>query len=163
MLHLTENSYQNFWNIVKDIKEDFLLRHIDPKCILWETLLNETFVENMINVVQETVKLNTTIEPMESVTQKTLKTASEMFTYLFFCPPNDIISFYKHLLNTATANDIMIALSKFLKISQNAAKESSYKIFMKSLSTLNLEIHDKEDFNNLSKGFTSKIQNHSFS
>jgi len=161
MLHLTRNDNQNFWNIVKDTRENFLFKNIDPKCFLTETLLDTSFVENIMNVMQETVQLNATIEPIRNVTNKTLETAVEMYTYLFFCPPNDIISFYKHLLNTGSAKDIVIALSKFLKISQNAVKESSYKIFLKYLATMNLkqhEINDEEDIKSLLKEITIQSQ-----
>ena len=126
---------------------------MDPKCILWGTLVDNILFENIMNVLQEKVQMNTTIEPLENVTQETLETATEMFTYLFSCPPKEIISFYKHLLNTGTPKDIMIAMSNILRISQNAARESSYRIFIEAMTKMNLnqygknDIHTEEGFN----------------
>ena len=60
MLHLTQKDYQKIWNIVKDTRENFLLKNDDPKCFLWETLVDKSFVEIIMNLVEDTVKLNTT-------------------------------------------------------------------------------------------------------
>ena len=90
--------------------------------------------ENTLNVANE---LNEAASSNPDVSENVLRTAAEMFTYLNY-KPSKLIVFYKSLFKTALPREILWALTSIVKVSQNAAKESSKKILQNTLKALKL-------------------------
>ena len=56
----------------------------------------------------------------------TLETAAETFTYLNKCP-NELLHFVKMYLKSESPRNILLLFTSIMKVSKNAAKESSVK------------------------------------
>ena len=158
MLYITKVENNVIWKIVQEIRKSLLTNEKEPKCNIQNTLLSNDFVKNNTLRLQGELNINSSMimktrkecfdwycsevtEPLviSVVPPKTLETAAEMFTYLNYCPPNLIISFYENLFKSASPKDIVLGIISIQKSSQNAWKESSEKIFKKTMESLKLD------------------------
>ena len=119
------NDKENVWKIVKETRKPFLYYYSNLPCNI---LLPDHIITENIKRIYEKLHLKPS-KPSENITKETLKTAAEMFTYLNYCPPKQLISFYANLFHNASPKEIIQALTSIRMASQNAAKEISFKIF----------------------------------
>ena len=125
MLDRTKHDQEKVWSIVKRTRLSFLTEQSYPDCQDDDTLLTNTNIQNNINSLAGELELNTTSTPDINVLKRTLKTAAEMFTYLNYCPPK-LISFSKHVFQTGTPREIILALTSAIKTSQNVNKKDYF-------------------------------------
>ena len=76
---------------------------------------------------------------------------AEMFTYLNYCPPKLLLSFYNDLFKSASPRNIIIAITSINRKAQNSAKESSETILKRVLETLKLRKY--EDIQIITRGY----------
>ena len=152
----TEVDDEGVWKILKELRRSY---SNGSDCNYQNTLLSIEYIEKNTNFVKEQLKVNDTmimtsttkekcdgwlcktIEEVklimfENISKGTFQKVAEMFTYLNYCPPNLLLSFYKNLLMTASPKNIVIAMTNILKTTQNAAKESSLKVFEKIMDKI---------------------------
>ena len=67
-----------------------------------------------------------------------LETSAKIFTYLNFCPPFDLLSFYQDLFKNVRPKSVLFALISMIKQSQNGERESALKIFKKVTEIIDL-------------------------
>ena len=131
MIHII-NNHEYVWTIVKNIRKSFLLENIDPPCTT-PTILYDSRIEKIINMVEDKLKINSSVTPHENLTGDTLQIAGEMFIYLSICP-HKLLPFYYDLFKTASPEQIALALTSVIKTSQNSAKEVSVQLLNKLLA-----------------------------
>ena len=127
LLQTKEIDKGNVWKIVKETRKSFLYYYSNSLCN--NVLLLDYIITENIKRIYEKLHLKPTTSPSKNITKDTLKTAAEMFTYLNYCPPKQLISFYANLFHNASPKEIIQALTSIRMASQNAAKEISFKIF----------------------------------
>ena len=143
MLNMTNFDFENVWKIAKKIRLMFLSQNIDLDCNYDGTLLSDKYIQLIMNNLAEKVDKSTT---NKHISQETLfNTAAEMFTYLTYCPsiiPNNLL-FQAHLLQSSTPKEMIIALTSFLKTSNNAAdKTGAVDTLVKVLESLKLNQYE---------------------
>ena len=159
MLHITEYNRNDVWKLVKEIRRSFLSKNIEQDCNDQGTLINDENIKENIKKVQEKLNINKSmiIETIsktscqqyycgssyidihfvfDTVRRETLETATEMFTYLNYCPPKLLLSMYEDLLKSASPRDIILAITTIRKT--NHARESSELILKKIMETMKL-------------------------
>ena len=129
------------WRIVKETRNSFLYEQTDPECQLDNTLIDDDDIIKNIDTMEAKFETTTSTSNIE-MSRASLEFSAAAFTYLNFCP-HKLLSFYNHLFKTGTPREIMLALTSIMKASQNAAKESSTKIFSEVKETLNLTTCEK--------------------
>ena len=139
---MTQVGEENIWKVVKEIRKSFLQNlgeYNTYTCILENKAIFEIYeIYKNIKSMEKKLDLKSTTIANERTSKVSLKTAAEMFTYLNYCPPHKLIMVYKHLFTTATPKDILTAIASIIRVSQNAAKESSLIIFSKVLERFEL-------------------------
>ena len=119
MLHISISDHDSFWNIVKQIRKSVLSKLPKLDCNAQNTLLSDEQIKINVKTFEDSLNVNaslimTTISKKtscgyygctiknfdvptiyENVSDETLNTAAEMFTYLNYCPPKLLLSFYK--------------------------------------------------------------------
>ena len=142
MFDKTQLNQENVWEIVKQTRKSFLSLQTDP-CKESDTQLSENFIKVNNDIVQEKLELKTFYDSNKTVSDKTLQVAAEMFIYLNYCPR--YISFLEDLIKYDSAKNILLALTSMIQTSQNAAKESSTKVFLKALELFELSYYKDVD------------------
>ena len=111
--------------------------------------------------MEKRLEINETVLDVENITEENLEEAVAIFTYLNYCPPN-ILFVFENLLKTASPTEIVLSLTSILKSSQNAAKASSTKVFLKILEVLNLNQYQSiEKLTNNGDNFSYLLLNNS--
>ena len=118
------------------------------------TLLNDDYIKENIYTLEKRLNLTNKVsmEPFENITYKTLQISYFTFTYLCFCPP-ELFNFLNHLTKTKSPKTILLALTSILKTSQNAAKESSRKIFTQAMEIFRLNHYKQINIVTQENGF----------
>ena len=145
MLDTTKLKFEEVWKIVKSIRKSFLTEHTNPKCDdgSHEKLLDIDFIQKNTKRLAEELKLNASYLINENLSdRKTLQTASEMFIYLNYCP-DKLFYLIKHVLETGTTKDIILAFTNIMKFPTKLVKETTMKIFLKVMKSLNLNHYEK--------------------
>ena len=141
LLHLTKFNHNTVWKIVKEIRTKYMLEYVPPTYECEATIVTiekyADHVKHNLKALEEHLELNGTGSHFENITNETLENAAKMFTYLNFCP-SKLLFLYKRLLKTASPREMILTMTSLLKNSQNAAKVSSTKIFIKTMEILNL-------------------------
>ena len=148
ILHSSQDNLTLSWKIVEDTRKLFLSKGYKLKCNLEDTLVDSyKIIQRNIKEVGEKLGLiGTTYEMKENISKKTFENAAEMFTYLNYCLPKRFISFYENLFNTASAENLTLAILSVMKTSKNAEQRSSSRIFQKYLTLLKLGYYENIQF-----------------
>ena len=148
ILNKENTDLQEVWKAVNATRVSFLSKNPSPKerdpHQMNPNLIADTFVQNHISEIEN--KLNVASDKMTypDVSNETFQTAAEMFTYLNYRPPK-LLVFFEELFKKEKAENILLALSSIVKVSQNAEKESSRKILQNTLKVLKLNYLEKID------------------
>ena len=151
ILNKESNDFQEIWKAVNTTRQTFLSQNPDPKQknteimnmlnpnLLFKASVKENIleIENKLNVAADTMT-------QPNVSKETLQAAAEMFTYLNYSPPK-LLVFFRDLFKQENPKNILLALSSIVKVSQNAAKESSRKILQNTLKVLKISNLEKID------------------
>ena len=128
----------NLWMKVKQVRNDFLVKNDDPKCLIDQVnKIAEKYIKTNIDRVEiYLTKYSNDSDFYENITEKNLQTGAEMFTYLNFCPPKNLIKFYKELLLLKSPKQIILAMTNIMKTRKNAEKLTATKIWNKIENSL---------------------------
>ena len=132
MLQQNHGDIDNIWKIVKQVRKKFLTVIVDTEC---QDIVNQIASENIKAIIDDVQKY-LTINAMdydshENVTENILHIGAEMFTYLSFCPPKNLIKFYKELLLQGSTKDIILAMTNIMKTGRNSEKSTATIIWNK--------------------------------
>ena len=120
--------------MVKKIRQLFLSKFSSPPCNynIYDnedlSILSHNYIKYNIDTLENmlsTKKIEN--ETMKPVSKKILKMAADTFTFMNFCP-NKINRFLKNLLESESPENILLSLISIMKSSQNAEKQSSFKV-----------------------------------
>ena len=147
MLDTTELDLEQVWNLLKEIRKSFLSKSKqktwkDHFCGPRDKLLLGDYITINVKSFAERLKLNTSDRQNRNVSYKTLETAGEMFTYLNYCPP-ELELFTTYILGNGSPKDMILALTHFMKTSQNSEKESTRRILLRVMEALDLHTYEK--------------------
>ena len=147
MLDTTELDLEQVWNLLKEIRKSFLSKSKqktwkDHFCVPRDKLLLGDYITINVKSFAERLKLNTSDRQNRNVSYKTLETAGEMFTYLNYCPP-ELELFTTYILGNGSPKDMILALTHFMKTSQNSEKESTRRILLRVMEALDLHTYEK--------------------
>ena len=129
----------NLWIKVKQVRNDFLIKNSnDPECSIdLDNKIAEKYIKTNIDRVEiYLTKYSNDSDFYENITEKNLQTGAEMFTYLNFCPPKNLIKFYKELLLLKSPKHIILAMTNIMKTRKNAEKLTATKIWNKIENSL---------------------------
>ena len=131
--------------IVKQVRNDFLVKNDDPECLIdWDNKIAEKYIKTNI----DRVEIYLTKDSYKNLTEKNLQTGAEMFTYLNFCPPKNLIKFYKELLLLKSPKHIILAMTNIMKTRKNAEKLTATKIWNKIENSWKYLKYRKIEFSN---------------
>ena len=153
MMHITK--VENVWDIAIEKRKSLLFNHsyIECESNVWGSnpslVPDDKIIEN-IEYIVNVLRLNVTRDTIKDVSNKTLNDAADVFTYLNYCPPKHLISFYKELIKTGSSRNLILAMTSVIKTSKYAAKRSSTKIYSKLMRILGLS--NSENIQILTKG-----------
>ena len=153
---LVQHDQDNVSKIVRQIRKSFLSQIKGLNCQDSNILFPDSYIKDNIDVVEEELKLNTTYSINKDVSDETLQVAVDLFTYLNFCPTPEfrtLSSIVKHLANSKSAKNILLALTSIMKTSKNAVNNSSAKIFIKAMEIFGLINYKDIDAITKEKGF----------
>ena len=165
-MDVTQESEQNIWKIVKETRKSFLNEHFDIVCHYENPLIPDNFIRDNTDSIEEKLKLNISSTINTNISYKTLQTAANMFTYLNYCH-GTLLPHIKHLIESESTKNILLALSSIMKTSRNGYKIISNKILTRAMEMFKLNFYKgidiivrEEASNNL--GNNSKSFNETF-
>ena len=147
MLDVTKLDEETIWKIVQEIRKSFLSEYTEPECQYNDDkedkiLLSNYNIKNNINNLEIKLEQFQTSTENRNVSEETIQTAAKMFTYLNHCPPK-LLSFVENLVTTGRAKDMILGLSNAKITFEGYVKQSSSKILIKMMETLNLKQFQK--------------------
>ena len=174
MLHNSRSDLRSFWNIVEELRKSVFSKILKLDCNAQSTLLSDEQIKLNIKTLEDTLNMNQSLimetitkticssygcdtkrfdvpTIYKNVTYETLQSAAEMFTYLNYCPPKLLLSFYNDLFKSASPRNIILAITSINRKAQNSAKESSVTILKKVMETLKLIKY--EDIQIITRGY----------
>ena len=141
-------------------------------CDNYDILLSDNEILSQVEAVERKLKIESFAQINDTLTNEELKTAGEMFLYLNSCPNSAWFkswsSFYKDLLRTQSADQIILTLNRMMKTETSQDKDGKLraeKLLKRasSLMSLNYErIQSLQRIENSGNGSTIKdslIQN----
>ena len=144
MLDKTKFDKETVWKIVKETRKSFLSEHTDPECQNQDTLLCDDCIQNILENLTTRMKINATSKPNKNVSdRKMLKTSSEMFTFLNFCPPRRFHSLVRSILENSTPRDIIFGLTSIMKTTRYAEKQLSVNTLLKVMEVMKLDHYEQ--------------------
>ena len=129
-----KNSKDSIWKIVKSVRRNYLFTLAISKY----SNCYQVDIKSNIDKVQQELNLDRNIQVIENVASETLETAARMYAYLSFCPPKQILYFYKELFEKSSVRDIIFAVPGKIRVSSNAEKKAFILIWKKVTSFLEL-------------------------
>ena len=119
--------------MVRQVRNDFLIKNNNPECSIdLDNKIAEKYIKTNIDRVEiYLTKDSNDYDSYENVTERNLQIGAEMFTFLNFCPPKNLIKFYKELLLQKSPKDIILAMTNIMKTRKNAEKVTATKILIK--------------------------------
>ena len=127
---MTENDINHTWDIVKNIREKFLLEHPKYECQLADTLIADQYITENIDIIERELQVQQNDTIFDNITKEALEIGAEIYTYLNYCPPR-IIQFYKELLLKGSEKEIILVLTNIMKTRRNAEMETAESIWKK--------------------------------
>ena len=119
--------------MVRQVRNDFLIKNNNPESSIdLDNKIAEKYIKTNIDRVEiYLTKDSNDYDSYENVTERNLQIGAEMFTFLNFCPPKNLIKFYKELLLQKSPKDIILAMTNIMKTRKNAEKVTATKILIK--------------------------------
>ena len=119
--------------MVRQVRNDFLIKNNNPECSIdLDNKIAENYIKTNIDRVEiYLTKDSNDYDSYENVTERNLQIGAEMFTFLNFCPPKNLIKFYKELLLQKSPKDIILAMTNITKTRKNAEKLTATEILNK--------------------------------
>ena len=154
---MTNSSQETLWNLVKRLKAQY----IDEKCPLASSvssLHESSVIESQVKSVGKELGINPNTPAKNNLTKNQIKLAGEMFLYLIACPQpiQPWLLFFSDLFQNHSPDEIMLKLSRALKIKENTQQNEglrkvSKKVFKKLLSFLSNIKYKDEEFSTTAK------------
>ena len=157
---MTKFEQQNVWKIVNETRRMFVSTKTKIECQESDTFLSDIFMKDIIDILEERLIGNKTIldEPQNNISLNTLEFSAKIYIYLNFCPPK-LNYFLKDATLHSSPKYILVALTRIMKMSQNAAKKSSRKILTKAMKIFKLENYKSIDTITRQQGFKGCAMN----
>ena len=172
LLKLTNSSLETIWGVVKKIKLESSIRMEYVSCS--GDFLYDNSEPGLLERLERKLKVNSSNLRFENITAADLKTAAEMFVYLFMCPGdvealkwfNAWTNFNNFLYKTQSPAQIIMSLNRLMKRNVKQEMEGNNtgvkQLFIKTLNTLSLQyktIHSMlpRSIENPSSGTRQKI------
>ena len=125
-------NYSNIWGQIKIIKTIFLQKNSNYTCDLKQTILSDALIKENVGRLYEVFDAkNISMQPEKQFSNEKLDQTASMFLYLISCPNShlDWINFYKDLLSSNNALDLIILTLNRLRKTDNKKEIFNYKKF----------------------------------
>ena len=145
ILHLTNVSENKFWEIARKVKSDLSL--LDNSCSRRSGIYTSNQVILALAVGYQ-FEDQLSEEIFDNMKAEYLKTAAEIFIYLYTCPVSDIdnklMIFYDNLFKTQTPYQIILTLNRMMKMKSPQIRNDIWiqKLFKKAASMFSLKYEE---------------------